>query len=248
MSLVINSNEAGADYVIANNNFVDVFPEISKNIYLMPKSIEIAWIWLTPSSLPIIETVNWTPINWYFNVGVEPYNVIWINWQNVNDIIVCAYATASNTSWTTYKSSTVRFATQFSLNEWDIIWKTVMMKAIKFWTRSWTTQYPTTWYVSVLLRILHTDWTLTNICDLQRPERTWNWNRSDFTFSELENLLKFTWNWIVAQSGDRIVADISLYQKNTQTMNSDWYSVRIDFWYLFSVWVQGFWWIQVSIN
>lgn len=220
MSLVLNTN-AGDDLYSS-----DVIPWWIKypdftQLLLKPN------FWTNPNiDSVIVETINWTNINWYFadmsrnafyNVNAQVGGIDWwIWWKTIN--------------WPIY------FISHGSFKWWEIIWKDIIF-AIMFSCYSNNNNAN----ITESVWLMHTDWTYTEIASETLHQVTSAYTSDPVSqvplkMGSLYDLIfkHVTTQWVIAQQGDKICLKITnrqvanwwnyVYQRSYSSfwMSSSW--------------------------
>lgn len=219
--LVLNTNQSwGGWYEKSNQNvFPDMYPNFNSALllFLTRWQITIPNGWAI-STLPAVETINGTPINYYFWNIISPQYYIWTwSWSDQNFNIYLANS----------MTGSVRFWTDIWLAWWELIWKEII--AWFYWIReNYINQRTISWTIQMDVWLLHQDWTITSIANLSFsvPRTSANSNQ----IIEASNRInRQTTNWVVAQAGDRIIVDYN-WTCNYEWSLSWWQYFFIDFW------------------
>lgn len=231
MSLVLNTNDS-QPYKYSSGNYPDF-----NQIILTPWESTYSH-WTTIDNWPTAYSVNGTKVNELTSFIVAPvcFSSVTNSWLSKISI--------HNSSWT-QANWTIRLWLQQSLEAWLLIWKHndfYLMSYYFQWNSSWSNKtWNTSW--SVTPKILHTDWTLTQITSFSGSSSGTQYNGSN------ENVVNTKYhsetNWIVSQEWDNIVADISINSSTNYSWNIYW---EIRLWYFLWNWVSTVKWIQVSVD
>lgn len=222
MSLVLNTND---NWQLKESYWFIWYPDINQ-ILLKP----IAWkyrlwvfipeeAWEVWNSSKVWANINWTIINYLCNKLVSPYmfigspeNWYWCTWIITN--------TSSN--------ATYRIWIEWWFSWWEIIWKDLRRRSMISNASANHTHQNHVHYAKV--RLLHLDWTLTDVWDLwsmtaQAPDfyddTTFYYNSSNYTTCNVKMLQTIT-SWVVAQAGDRVVADVYVESSASVIFWHDW--------------------------
>lgn len=221
MSLVLNSNE---NWTLKESVWFIWYPDVNQ-ILLKP----IAWnevLWIrTPSECAEVWSttkvwinINWTIVNYLCQKLVSPYMFLWWNANYWYWSCWCI-----KWWWNSY-----RIWINWWFSWWEIIWKDLRWKSVIANNDATQTHSNKIHYAKV--RLLHQDWTFTDIWELwsmtaQAPDY-WNdkifyYNYNNFTACAIK-MLQTTTSWIVAQAGDRVVADVYISNNDTVVFWNDW--------------------------
>lgn len=235
MSLVLNTNASGGGWYEISNDFLDIYPDIKNKI------IFNFWNWKAHSSVaitdwPYVASVNWTKINFRWTSVVAPQHYTSVNW---NDQWPVFFWYTTVTAWTTVQK---RVWLPVRLKWWEVIWKEII------WWRFycfWYSYRMNTWTFSQKVWLLHTDWTITYIWELNYTitavqsgdmcsfsvVREGGATISGTCYQPIyswDSIL--TWSWVVAQEWDIIICDLTLVISTVNSANTQ-YATWIFFWF-----------------
>ncbi len=234
MSLVINSNEWWWAFRISNDwNY----PDFSQ-ILIIPN--DTIWTWTIDNQWSVY-TVNWTPVNEESNEIIAP-----ACFSSATDIGVCRMSAWSD--WWSESSSftrTYRLWLNKPLSAWLTIWKNIIfwIWGTEWWWSVSNTTYSCSIRLTLVFRLLHTDWTLT---DIWTRTHTFSYNVYWWT-----NRMYAPWqfwistNWVVSQEWDIVVVDATVYAFWWNRNFRRWWIV---FWYTLGNWPSTAKWIQISVE
>lgn len=211
MSLVLNSNDS---WQLKESFWAIWYPDINQ-VLLKP----IAWqsrlgSWQVSD---ISESwnenkewanINWTIINYLCNKLFSPYMFIWGGsnfWYWTNGII-------TNSAGTT---ASYRIWIKWWFLWWEIVGKDLIWRSVIANNNSNKNHVNRIHYAKI--RLLHLDWTFTDIWELWNPtsavapdffdNNIFYYNGNNYTACAVK-LLHTTTNWVVAQEWDWVVADV----------------------------------------
>lgn len=246
--LVLNTNEwnENALWRMSNKEFLS-YPDFEQILLMPPWMIS----WHTQTDWTI--SVYWIPIHAYCSDIYQAQYNNWTIWTSADIwwLAWVAWATTTpSTAWTVYW----RFASNFKLKWWEIIWKSIIWTCSLNSTSSFTWQ---SWNMSAIIKfyLIHSDWTMSTIWTSDTITRS-----TRATAQIYSNSVEYWWHkhrsfnistsWIVAQEWDVLMFEIEFqHSVSSYTWNSTT-SYQMTFW---SAW----WWswpetiatpIQISIE
>lgn len=251
--LVLNTNEWWvAPYLIANKSLFSWFPDFSRNIFLTYSAIfattqqssvqTIANLWS-------VETINWTPINFYCEEVAEPYNFTWMNWSSdgSNDRNNFWWSSSFPIPTSYSLRATFRIWTRYWIDGWIHVWKNIIWKLSRLYFEA-ASNYKISWYVTAKPWLLHSDWTIEYFWTMTRDDGVAHASNQTITLPPNKIFQNIIWSWLVTQEGDRFIVDYSVYVKCSQNLTWNAYYMGVFRPRLYSVRNNNFDWIQISID
>lgn len=235
--LVINSNnqQNTTNFMLWWNQYPDVNQILMRWWPSCMPIYTISWTTnVTTYSVPVVETIWSTPINYYcpkiysqwllqwnrkktdrmFSTGWYIRPDLWFLFQTSN---VAAYYLRV-TDWIMKYTVAVKW-----LKSWQIIWENIIAP---IWRVAWITgasNYASQWIFHIEFDLLHTDWTTTNIAGGNLTKMT-SWDSDKFTdyWSNAVStfwihIFNYSWTWQTAQDGDILIATVSVLKAPWQS-------------------------------
>lgn len=251
--LVLNTNEWWmAPYVIANRQLFWWFPDFSKNIFLTYRAVfatsQQSAI-QTIDNIWSIETINWTPINFYCEEVAEPYNFIWINWSWEDPSAVnYFYGSTSFPITTDYTlRATFRIWTRYWIEGGIHVWKNIIWKISRVRFLG-DTSYRLSWYITAKPWLLHSDWTIEYFWTMTRDDGKDHTGSQIFYYPDNIKFQNIIGDWLITQNGDRFIVDYSVYEKCARNLTWSAYVMWLYVPALYAIRNENFDWIQISID
>lgn len=217
--LVLNTNEWWWMYYLANE-YLWKYPDFKNNFICVPYRSSFWWaswaewiVWTWIQQKEYVKSVNWTYINSRIWSLAEPYYRVQ-DWADTNIYM-------QQTWWNNNDYQRIWF--QKPMSWWEIIWKEIVWWIHRihfFWTTSWT---PTSsCKFSYVVKLLHTDWTLTTIWSLSREVNAQQMTASTDFFNTPQKwqIKQYSWSWVVAQAWDYLVVDFEVESYCSTTYSS----------------------------
>lgn len=220
--LVLNTNNQGGGGYTLSNEFLEMYPDFQNSILVIPPT-SVNW------TLPETHSVNGTKINFRSWTLTAPN--FWNNSTDAGRISIWWW------SWANYDRTTnFRVWIPNKLNWWEIIWKKLIWWVAWVFTSSqwWSS---TTMSVRIdkldyIVKLLHSDWTLTTIWTVAITGEALSWMYANQErYYQYDNVKTVETSWVVAQEWDLIVVDYDVKIHCQTTSTSYWGTGNLLLWY-----------------
>lgn len=219
--LVLNTNEWG--WIKYSNSMLSWYPDFWQ-ILIMPP--DVSW-----TDTNVAFSVNWTNVN-RLSQTILQSNYLW--WNNAWwDIWSSSISLQSRwQEWSTAQTIS-RIWFYKPLEWWETIWKECIIWPVLIYWSAASNNEGHAWSVSwtITPKILHADWSLTQITSFSIPTLSGSVDRYvQATYYKTSwPMVNYT-NWIKAQSWDYVVVDLDITSTSSALGAIAWFS----FWCLWS--------------
>lgn len=251
--LVINSN-SNWENVYSNQMLEYKYPDFQSLLIWLSNRPSL-WLWDWNLHEDTVEqtafTYKWINFAWSSIPLEDPKYRLESSWS-ARGFVFTKTQNGVPTNWWSWTDSNqtriLRYLLQWEIEEWKIIWKHIFWKfnfySHKSWNPWWWSSsaaitFSFTYSLKIAVKILHSDWTITQIweqtIDLWSSSWTWAWSGANWTTPNSQFVYDIETNWIVAQTGDKVFVEFTFnwsWHMRSTNQYQYWYSweCQINFW------------------